>query len=252
MVADPKVMARSPLHYWHCAHGARMTAAENWETPAVYTDVAQEIAAARAGLALADISSWAKISVLGAGVADVTRSLLGEAGANKSASLMLPSAHGSRPFVNGPVLACRLTEEHLLLLASGPCLELRLPDFAVRVSALEFEAQYPAGKLFVDNKTSTFAGFSLVGNHIEALLRHLTALDVSARALPRGTCAQTSLAGVHALLVPSPELQVPSMRIYASGDLGEYLWEELVETGQAWNLTLLGLDGWNSLRKSDQ
>ncbi len=252
MTPDPKVMARSPVHYWHRAHSARMTAAENWEAPAVYTDVAQEIAAARAGLGLADISSWAKISVLGAGVADLTRSLLGEAGSSKSASFILPSAHGSQPLVNGPVLACRLTEEHLLLLASGPRLELHLPDFAGSVSALEFEAQYPAGKLLVDNITSTFAGFSLVGNHIEALLRHLTALDVSARALPVGTCAQTSLAGVPALLMPSPELQVPSMRIYASWDLGEYLWEELVETGQAWNLTLLGLDGWNSLRKNSQ
>jgi glycine cleavage system aminomethyltransferase T len=218
-----------------------MIPTENWEVPAVYISVEQETAAARAGLALADISSFAKFSVQGPGLAELTRSLVG-LGSRENAERV------SSCFLVGdaPALACRLTEDHLLLLASGPRLEVRVPGFEVCVSALEIDGQYPS-HLHVFNQTSALAGISLVGPKGDALLHQLTALDIS-DALAPGSCVQTNLAGIHALLVRSLELTVPSLRIYVSWDLAEYLWTRLLEVGRRWEVVPLGLESWLSLR----
>ena len=100
--------------------------------------------------------------------------------------------------------------------------------------------------------TSTFAAFWLFGPHTDELLRQLTHFDVAALSGGRepaeqGSCAQTGLAGVPAILVRPPNPAILSMRILTGWDLAEYVWENLLHTGQIWNISPLGLDGLDML-----
>jgi sarcosine oxidase gamma subunit len=88
----------------------------------------------------------------------------------------------------------------------------------------------------------TLAGFIVVGPGVEPLLRGLTAFDVSVNSLPPGTCSETKLADIHALLVRPPISPLPELRIYIAADLGEYTWETLLETGRALGIAPIGLE----------
>ena len=61
-------LARTPLHAWHVAHGARLVERGGWQVPAVYTSPEAELAAAHGGAAVADVSAFAKGSLRGRAV----------------------------------------------------------------------------------------------------------------------------------------------------------------------------------------
>jgi sarcosine oxidase subunit alpha len=223
-------VARTPLHHWHAARGARFADSDGWQVPLAYVSAEREVAAAREALALADLSGFAKLSLQGQGVPALAQALVGDGPAAKPL--------GVAPLVaEDRVLACRLTADHLLLLAATTTaapLEERL-------------AQLPPGPPVVQSAvTSAYAGFGLVGPCLDDLLGRVTALDVAA-ALPVNACAETGLAGVHALLVRAPELSVPAVRVYVSWDLAEYVWDRLLDAGRDWGITPLGLEGFRAL-----
>src|SRR5438105_5066080 len=109
MIPVHALVARTPLHHWHADHGARFTDWAGWQTAAVYSSVEREVDAARAGLSLADVSALAKVSLRGPGVPTVVQSLVADGPA------LSPRAVAS--VFGDATMACRLTEDHLLLLA---------------------------------------------------------------------------------------------------------------------------------------
>jgi heterotetrameric sarcosine oxidase gamma subunit len=198
-------LARTPLHDWHVAHGARLSDRHGWQVVADYGDARGEAAAARAGLALVDVSAFAKLSLRGPGLPG-----------------MAPGSVSSLP--SGQALACRLTANHLLLLATA--LGQALADF------------YPAPALWRTDVTSALAGFRLLGRQAEELLGRLTNLDVRSTALPVDACAETALAGVEALLVRT----AAAWQIHVAWDVGEYVWTRLLESGRDLAVRAVGLD----------
>jgi glycine cleavage system aminomethyltransferase T len=58
-------LARSPLHHRHVALGARLGAVDGWQVPLGYGDTAAELAAARTGAALADVTAFPRLGPLG-------------------------------------------------------------------------------------------------------------------------------------------------------------------------------------------
>ncbi len=206
---------RSPLHQWHAAHGARFTDLDGWQVAAAYTDPERETASASASVALADVTAFAKVGLFGRGVAGFCAEGFRDTAATRPG--------GVATFGPGQDLACRLTEDQLLMLGSGVRLDVASPCLTRDV-------------------TCAYAGFWLLGPHTPELLRRLTALDVTPAAFPAGSCAQTSLAGVHALLVHPPTISPSTMRICVAWDLGEYVWERLADAGRDRGLTPLGHD----------
>jgi heterotetrameric sarcosine oxidase gamma subunit len=200
---------RTPLHDWHAVHGARFRDDNGWLIPTSYSG-----AGGATGRLLADISACAKICLLGRGVPAATEALLGESAASKPRGVASFDA-------GGPALACRLAEDRLLLLASTPksgALEERLAKGSDSAGVVRSDV------------TTALAGF-LLATEPESVLRRLTSHDVSPRALPPGSGAETSLAGVQALLVRPPGGGQASARIYVAWDLAEYVWERLLEAG---------------------
>lgn len=227
-------LARIPLHHWHAARKAHFAASDGWQIPLAYSGVERELADARAGLGIADVSAFAKVSLLGPEIVAFVAALTGDGPALRPLRVALLAA-------GDPVLACRLTEEHLLLLASTTgtaaierCLANRPPDLPVIQSDV----------------TSAYAGFCLLGPRLEEVLRHVTPFDGSPASLPAGACAETSLAGVPALLVRSPEFSLPALRVYVAWELGEYVWDRLLEVDRDHELAPLGLEAFHRLREA--
>jgi sarcosine oxidase subunit alpha len=212
MTTAPPV-ARTPLDAWHAARGATFAEREGWRVVARYSTPEREAGAARAGLGLADVSASAKVSLRGRGTAALFGSL---------------APHGVTAVADGRALACRLADDHVLLLGSG--ISQRL-------------AEVPQWEGIVQTDvTSAYAGFWVVGPRWEELLARLTHLDVRAVSLPVGSCAETMLAGVEGLLVRTAELPLPSLRVYVAWDLGEYAWDRVLDAGRDLNITPLGVE----------
>jgi aminomethyltransferase len=191
-----------------------------------YAGVEREAAAVRAGCGLADLSGWAKWRVIGRGTSDVVETL-GAAAARRT--------HGVARLAGG-LLVCRLAPDALLLLDGSTDLD--------GVPGLE----PPGAAVVVADATFALAGFCLAGPFADQLLPRLTSLDPAV--LPGGTCAETAVGGVAALLVRADELTVPSLRVYVARDLAEYLWGRLFEVGRGVGLTPFGLEAFAALSRS--
>src|SRR5262249_27064903 len=103
-------LARTPLHHWHERNGARLGEWDGWQVAEAYTGAEKETAAAKTGLAIADISAFAKLNFLGTGIPAMTRLLTGESRACQPLGVAASTADPS-------VLACRLKEDQLLVMA---------------------------------------------------------------------------------------------------------------------------------------
>src|SRR5437762_810071 len=112
MVIPTLPRALCPLHHWHASRTNCFTDADGWQLPTSYTGVESETAAGRDQVALADVSAFAKISLLGQGVATLRQALLNETSPATPRSVV-------RFDSGGPALACQLTDAHLLLLADS-------------------------------------------------------------------------------------------------------------------------------------
>ncbi len=234
MMTTTAPIVRSPLHRWHADHGARFTEDHYWQVPAVYSNVEQELTAAQAGAVVADVSAFAKLSLQGTGVAGLVQAIYPNTAALNPRGVALFSDQE-------PLLACRLTDRHLLVLASAP------DETAIRQKV----TNEPEGVVRHD-VTSAYAEFLLIGPRIEDVLRRLTGFDVSISNFPVGACAETSLASIHAILVRSPELALPSARILIAWDLAEFVWETIFHAGRQLGIVPLGMNALSALRSSTQ
>jgi heterotetrameric sarcosine oxidase gamma subunit len=132
----------------------------------------------------------------------------------------------------GSALACRLTDDQLLLLGSTPStadLEQRLGND-------------PASLIERTDVTSAYAGFVVLGPRLEDLLRRVTSLDVRLSAFPENTCAEAALARVEALLARPRGTSLPALRIYVAWDLAVYVWERMMQAGRDLSITAIGLE----------
>lgn len=222
--------ARSPLHDWQVRNGGKFSLVDGWQIPTFSSN--RELAATRNGLALADLSPFAKLSLVGPGVTNFVQS--GHSGAQVLKPLGVCPWSG-----DSNILACRLNVDHVLLLAST--MDARLFD--------PIKSQLPRdGSMIANDVTTGLAGFALIGERGQELLNRLTHLNLTPQLFPESSCAETNLAGVHALLIRSARGSHPSFRIYVAWDLAEYVWETLLESGQ--NLTPIDLETWQALHSS--
>jgi glycine cleavage system aminomethyltransferase T len=204
-----------------------MGASADWRVPLAYTSAAQEVAAARSAAALADVSAFPKYSLLGPAVQAFVEASLPNTAAQRP--------HGVTWRVEHEALACRLTADHLLLLATSMQTDALAPHLTRAES-------FPG--LVRQEATTAHAAFWLLGPRTEEVLAGLTALDVSPGALPQGACAETGLAAVPALLVRPPGLGVSSVLVCVGWEVGEYVWERLLGGGR---VTALGHEGLREL-----
>lgn len=134
-------------------------------------------------------------------------------------------------------LACRLTKSQLFLVKA---------TFEVDTFRADLASVPRSVRIVERDETSCYAGVALLGPKLESILQRLAAVDTSSAAFPPGSCLQTRLAGVPALVIRPPELGIPAVLIYVAWDLAEYLWDTLLRVGQSAGIEPVGFEAWES------
>lgn len=216
------LLARSPLHAWQEANGARFTQRHGWRLAESFHSGASQ----RSELMLADVTPFAKLSITGNDVS-------GQAGA------VLPDAQpGNVAVVEGAGWLCYLSEDQLLFLSSR--LDARLDDF-------QLPRQPHDARPATWDVTSAYAGFLLIGEQAARLAGSSLNLGGGPATLAPGSCVETGFFGVNCLLALLDER--PVLGIWVPWDAAEYAWERLCEAAP--HAPLLGVDalrkfGWHA------
>jgi glycine cleavage system aminomethyltransferase T len=188
----------------------------------LYTSTDAEVTAARTGLAAADISACSKLSLLGPGVPELSAAL--------SASERPPRPRELATLAGaGGAFACRLADDHLLLLGRSP--KAPLAERITGLGGLDKVVQIDA--------TTAYAGLLLLGPKLQAVVSGLTSLEPPPA---ESGCAETGFAGVPALVVWPPRGQFPALLIYVGWDLAEYVWECLFHAGRSHSIAPIGYE----------
>ena len=205
--ADNHPVKRSPAHRMHEALGARFIEEGGWLVAASY-EGAEETAALRDSVGVADVTARGKIDVRGE-IATLVQSV-----------------------VAGGALVARISEDWALIIALAD-------GVGDRVRALEAQAGATAT---VTDVTHLYAGFVLAGPALPDVLSRLTGFDTDS--LAPGSAAGAPLAEIPAVVVRR-NLDVPAVEVYAASEFGRYLWETLLFKARALGG---GPAGWDALR----
>jgi len=120
----------------------------------------------------------------------------------------------------------RLGANHYLMIAEPP---LDRPPGAIDIS-------------------SVYACFLLAGPRSRDVLSKLTSLNISNAALLNLSCAQTSLAHAHAILMRDDIASILAFYLLVSRDYAESVWESMIHAGREFHLRPFGLMALRSLR----
>jgi len=233
-MTTPVLLKLTALHHKHLALGATLVDDSGWQRPERYGPTEEELKAVRKGVGLCDISPVRKLDLKGKQIARVFESLFSlhdfpQIGHVQRMALSNPNS------VSGiEVRCCRLGSDHVLLLTEPAALATVEQVFTQQINAMD-------DCVHCTNLTSALAAVQLVGPHSRELLRKLTVLDLSPQRFTDLTCAQGSVAKVHALVVRAdlgPEL---AYEVYCGREFAEYLWETLRDAGQEFGAVPFGM-----------
>ena len=223
----------SAMHHHQLETGAVMVESDGWLLPARYSSVERELEQVRDAVGLCDISPGAKLSLQGTELDPWLGRLL---------------AHSTAPEI-GAVASIRLDTHEVLLarLASDELMMFAGPD---QLPALVNGLSDQAGEcVHVVDLTSALAGVSIAGPSGHLLLSGVTDLEVSPDAFPDMSCAQTMVAEIHALLLRRDLGDLLGYELYFGREFGEYMWDALLEAGEAYQVTPFGIE---TLARFDQ
>ena len=218
----------SPIHQRHLDLGATMAEKNGWQQPIRYTPTDVELGGIQKSGGFCDISPISKIFVQGESVGQIVKELsASEVGHVSSLSLN-----------NNEHLAARLADDHMLIITATDQLTLTTEALAQNW-----------GSTSIINMTSALAGIRLAGPLAQELISRLTDLDISARGFPDYSCAQSSLAHVHTIVVRSDNHGLLSYDLYISRDLGQYMWDEVSKAGHDLGIIPFGIEALDQLRE---
>ncbi|MGH7855715.1 MAG: glycine cleavage system aminomethyltransferase GcvT [Candidatus Binatia bacterium] len=220
----------------HRRLGARMVGFGGWEMPVQYGGILEEHRAVRSRAGIFDVSHMGEVEIRGARALEVVQGLLTNDAAKlrdgdaQYSVLCLPSAG-----IIDDVIYYRLAPNRYFFCVNASNQE---KDF-------EWMRQQAQGAEVV-NRSDEFAQIALQGPLAESILAPVTPLDVAK--LPAFRAAETSVAGVPALVSRTGYTGEDGFEIYADPAKAEMLWGALLEAGSPKGLVPVGLGARDTLR----
>lgn len=213
------VVKQTALFHQHRESGATMIDHHGWNVPASFTVPHAEATGTRESVGVADVSWISKFNLQGHGLKD------------------LPEL--------GP-------EAFLWALGRLQCLvtcDPRVGD-AVRARLQQFQkaAQAAPSPVYVTEVTSVYTQLLLAGPRSRDVLNKLTSLNLSENARGNLTCAQTSVAHVHAIVLRQDLASIPAYHLLVSREYGESIWESVLHAGQEFHIAPFGLEAQQLVR----
>ena len=230
-MTESAVTRRSALHAAHVAAGARLGEHDGWQCPEGYAGIEDELRTVRSGVGLADVSPAAKLDVRGNdALSAIARRL------SLPAPVTGTVTHLSPPVSTRNGLLCCLTPLHARLFVPA--------DAAARIATRWARAHaadtHPVRARLTD-VTSAYTVMQVSGPRSRELLRKLTALDLGAEAFPDLACAQTGIAGVHAMILRVDVRALLSFQVCCGREFGAFVWDALLDAGREFGVRPVGL-----------
>jgi sarcosine oxidase subunit alpha len=215
-----------------------------WQRPERYGPPEEELRAMRKSVGLCDISPVGKLDLKGKEIAPVLERLFSPGTLPQVGHVQRMTLRNTDGVAGIEGTCCRLSSDHVLLLTE--------PGAAAAVEQT-FTQQRKAtdGCVHLTNLTSTLTVVQLVGPCSRELLCKLTALDLSPHRFTDLTCAQGSVAKVHALVVRADVSSELAYEVYCGREFGEYLWDTLRDAGQEFGAVSFGVATQRLLRAED-
>lgn len=230
-MTETAVTRRSALHAAHVAAGARLGEHDGWQCPEGYAGIEDELRTVRSGVGLADVSPAAKLDVRGNdALSAIARRL------SLPAPVTGTVTHLSPPVSTRNGLLCCLTPLHARLFVPA--------DAAARVATRWARAHaadtHPVRARLTD-VTSAYTVIQVSGPRSRELLRKLTALDLGTEAFLDLACAQTGIAGVHAMILRADVRALLSFQVCCGREFGAFVWDAILDAGREFGARPVGL-----------
>ena len=103
------------------------------------------------------------------------------------------------------------------------------------------DAASPA-PIYVTDVTSVYTQLLLAGPRSRDVLGKLTSLNLSESVRGNRTCAQATVAHVHAIVLRKDVAGIPAFHLLVGRDYGESVWESVLHAGHEFHITPLGLE----------
>ncbi len=233
----------TPVDAWHRANGAKMMVAGLWMRPEHYGDPIAEVKAVREAVGLIDVSTLGKLRLIGPGVpALLDRLYINRLGDLPSGRARYGVMCNDEGVVLDDGVTARLGESewYTTTTSSGA---------SAIYEWMQWWRQSGWGEgVHITDVTEDFAAFNLAGPFARAVLRQLTASDVSNLAFPYMRARQIEVAGVACCVLRIGFTGELSYEIHCPAGFGLELWETILEAGREFGIRPFGLEAQRVLR----
>ena len=241
---------QTPMHQRHVALGAHMIPAGNWQRPAYYGDSAQRLAHIQAeaknvrqNVGIIDVSTLGGLDIRGADSAEFLNRLYTFAFAKlpvgKTRYAVMAAEDG---VVIDDGVAARLSEQHFYVTATTSGVD------RIYQQMLKWNAQW---RLNVDitNVTTAFAAVNIAGPQARQVMQAVCHdVDLSNAAFPYLGVRLATIANIPVRLMRVGFVGELGYEIHYPARYGEYLWDLLMQAGQAFNMQPFGVETQRLLR----
>jgi sarcosine oxidase subunit alpha len=204
----------------HHESRAAMVVHHGWRIASSFGDPSDEAARTRESVGLADVSWVSKFHLQGTG---------------------LKSPPDLRPEASSWLLARR---QFLLTCEPPETIGVRR-----RLQQLQNGDAASPADIYVTDVTSAYTQLMLAGPRSREVLSKLTSLNPSEGAMGNLTCAQASLAHVHAIVLRDDLPGIPAFHLLVGREYGESVWESILHAGREFQITPFGLEAQTLLQK---
>jgi sarcosine oxidase subunit alpha len=211
---------QTALFHVHHESKAAMVEHHGWQIASSFGNPSDEAARARESVGLADVSWMSKFDLQGSGL--------------KSAPDLRPEA------------ASWLLGRRQFLLTCEPSATIGVRR---RLQQLQNGDAASPANIYVTEVTSAYTQLMLAGPRSREVLSKLTSLDPSEGAMGNLTCAQASLAHVHAIVLRDDLPGISAFHLLVGREYGESVWESILHAGQEFDITPFGLEAQELLQK---
>ena len=186
-----------------------------WHVAASFAAPADEAARTRESAGLADVSWMPKFNLQGRGLETL---------------LDL-----------GPEAFLWVIARHQYLVTCEPAVVDAVKERLQHMQKVGTGAASPA-PVYVTDVTSVYTQLLLAGPRSRDVLSKLTSLNLSENARGNLTCAQASVAHVHAIVLRNDLAGMPAFHLLVGREYGESVWESVLHAGHEFHIAPLGLE----------
>jgi len=193
-----------------------------WQVPASFTSPDEEAARVRESAGLADVSWMLKFDLKGQGL--------------------------TTPPAIGPEAAWWVVGRLHGLLTCEPSVGNAVRNGLQQIQSAQTGSGAPLA-FYVTEVSSVYAHLLLAGPCSRDVLGKLTSLNLSESSSGDWSCAQVSVAHVHATILRADLKGIPSFQLLVSREYGEYVWAAVLHAGHEFHIAPFGLQALETLTR---